>query len=185
MRSIVVFALLSLFSIPCYATEVFLDFDSWSTAVNDEFHTVTFTELGGFAFLDDQYAGLGITFPESNDHIAGPAMAFQHDGWGGGGFDATFTVDFAADVNFVAIHYPGGMRVRLWRDGVQIEEINGLANGFTFVGLISSEPFDRVVFFDPNGSVAIDDLHIALIPGPGTLGLLVLLPLGQGTRRRR
>ena len=162
---------------------VYWDEASWVDAVDNDAHHITFTELDGFAFLDDQYLDVGITFPESNDFVD-DSGAFQQDGWGAKGFDATLTVDFVADVHHVAIYYPGGMRIDLYHDGVLVEEVVDIFGGYAFAGVVSDKPFDRVVFFDAgDGAVAIDDLYIPQIPAP-PIAAVFLLALVRAPRRR-
>ena len=48
--------------------EFFADQDAWSQAIGGDFTTITFADIGQVVFLDEQYAHLGIHFPETNDH---------------------------------------------------------------------------------------------------------------------
>jgi hypothetical protein len=159
----------------------FTDGKAWASAVDDQFHTITFTELGGQAFLSDQYADFGVLFPEPDDFVD-DSPAFLNDGWGAKGFNPTITVDFAHDVHWVAIDYPGAMIIRLYHDGVLFSS-TPFPSGHAFAGVISTDPVDRVVFLDPLGSVAIDDLHIPLIPAPTTLWVVGLAAAAMGRRR--
>ena len=177
-------AALALAGPACADVEFFTDQDAWSQAIGGDFTTITFADIGQIVFLDEQYAHLGIHFPEPNDFVD-DSSAFLNDLWGANGFDATITVDFDVDVNWVGIHYPGDADFHLYRDGQLIGQVNLTPSGFAFGGVVSTEPFDRAVFFDPLGDVAIDDLHIPVIPGPGSAVVLVGAVLFGASRRRR
>ena len=144
------------------------DMASWSAAIDDRFHTITFTEIGAFAFLDDQYADFDIAFPETNDQVFdSPDSPGLRDFWGVYAFDFTITIDFAMDAHWIAFDY-GSVAdfIRLYNDGELIEEAFG---GIAFTGIVSDAPFDRVVFVNPS----MDDLHVPIgRPGglPGETG---------------
>ncbi len=155
------------------------DFDDWSDAVSGEFHTITFAEFGMSLFLYDQYQEYGILFPEPNDNIQ---MGGSLDGWIASGFDQTITVDFAQDVNYVSVHYPGAMGIQLFDHGTMFYQ-QVFSVSWDYVGLISDQSFDRAVFWGL-GVANIDDLHIPLIPGPPALAPLALAGCLMGPRRR-
>jgi MYXO-CTERM domain-containing protein len=165
----------------------YTDYDEWRSAVG-HFTTIQFTEYPPGTIVTDQYADLGILFTDGNDVILERSY-FLNDGFGlwGPGFDDV-TVEFDSARTAIAVHYPGIVRFDLYR----ADELIYTSSIFddiisNFAGLLTTEPFDAALIYDPTGNgVAIDDLHFGPpIPAPGALGLLGFAALAGRRRRRR
>ena len=158
----------------------FTDKDEWIDAVG-KFTTIDFTGFPEGTFITDQYADLGVLFTDGNDTIQewGGFM----DGHGLRGSD-TITLAFDSPQAYIAVDYPGAMKLELFSEGRLIytsSDFGDIGKGH-FAGLLSTDLFDGALLYDwVLGSVFIDDLHFG-VPAPGTLPLLAL---GALTRRRR
>ncbi len=162
----------------------FTDSLEWQAAVGP-FTTIDFTGLPNGTFVTDQYAELGILFTDGNDfiHMSGSHV---NDGWGLGGNEAIH-LSFDTPQAWIAVDFPGGLKIELFKDGALIYTSGNFGLGGTgnFGGLLSSQPFDGVVLTDwIVGDVFIDDLHFG-VPAPPTLALLALASLFSRCSRRR
>ena len=143
-------------------TVFFQDRDGWMAA-GGEFTTVDFTGLDKFTVLSDQYEDLGLLFPDGNDEIARLEQTFK-DGYGvyGGTFgEEGITTVFSQPRFWIAVDYPGCITFNLFWKGEIVYEAKRsyhAGRGIGFLGLVSDEPFDRAVIFDPDGGTFIDNL---------------------------
>ena len=148
-----------------------------------EFTTIDFTGFEDGTFITDQYADLGVTFTDGNDNIQ-ETCSFVNDCFGLDGNEAIDIV-FDSHQTYIAADFPGDLQIDIY-DGDQLLSTSIFIGGGTgfFLGLISTEPFDVVVFSDPIfDDVNIDDLHFGFLPPGdidqdgvvGTADLLMLL----------
>jgi len=134
--------------------------------------------------ITTQYVDLGIVFTDGDDTIV-PSDAFINDGWGLAGGEGIHMA-FTAPMTAIAADYPGALMMELYWEGDLIftsTEFGGGGTGW-FAGLVSSDPFDFVVFRDwIDQAVAIDDLYF----GPPIPGAPVIVPFlfAAVTKRRR
>ena len=139
-------------------------------------------------YLSTQYASLGAIFPEGNE-VAIPYPGFQQDGWGcehydndnQGGIDITFLWPQYA----VGAWIVGDLYVDLYWQGQVIYESPGLYTwplAYSFGGVVSTQPFDRVRMYSDDGFAFVDD--VLFIPAPGAAALLALAGLAAWRRRR-
>jgi hypothetical protein len=173
--------------IMCASAEVteFIDFVSWQAAVGS-YTTIHFDELGTSGAVTDQYASLGIIFPDGNDGI--DLSDNYNDGFGLSSQPPFGPIHFMFDKPqlWIGVDFPGGITFELYAQGSLIytsENLFQIGGTGNFGGLLSSIGFDDVVVHDFGETVAIDDLHFG-VPGPGALPLLALAGM-LGTRRRR
>jgi hypothetical protein len=175
-----------LVSIPCLgAVTEFDDPAQWQAAV-DQFTTINFDEFGQIGFVTDEYADLGIIFPDGNDGIDTTPNAFV-DGFGLGSVPPFGPIHFVFDTPqlWIAADFPGFLRIDLYSQGELIYNSigffpfpPGIGN---FGGLVSTQSFDEVFMHRNGDSVYIDNLYFG-VPGPGALPLLALA--GVVGRRR-
>jgi hypothetical protein len=139
---------------------VFLNRPEWEIAVGGRFTTIGFTGFPDATLITDQYADLGIVFTDGNDRI-NFSSANVLDNWGLAGNAGGITAVFDEPQLWVGVNHPGGMKIDLFSDGVLIYDGDNFGSGYgLFRGLLSTEPFDRVVFSDlTDTDVFIDDLH--------------------------
>jgi len=157
-------------------TEFDEDFAGWHNAAGD-FTFIGFIEYPQGTILTDQYADLGITFPEANATVVESEFLFE-DGHalgvdGPSGFDDIW-VEFDEPITAIGVDFLGGIQFELF------------TNGKSITGLVSDKPFDKARIFDPEGGTFIDNLYFAPpIPGPGVLGGFAIAALCFHRRRRR
>ncbi len=156
----------------------------WESAVG-EFTTIGFTGYSYNTLITDQYLDQGVLFSDGDDTIA-IGYYFYHDDRGLKG-NGIITLSFCHAMNYIAVDFPGGMMIELYKDEELIytsSEFAGPGVGH-FAGLISSEQFDEVVLHDwIDGTAYIDDLHFgAYVPSAG--GSMLFLFMGLIGRRRR
>jgi len=180
------FLIASVTNVSAANVQEFLDFDEWQNAAGD-FTFIGFTEYPQGTILTDQYADLGITFPEANATVVESEFLFE-DGHalgvdGPSGFDNIW-VEFEEPVTAIGATFPGFLQIELFYDGKAINIPDPWGGGF--LGLVSTEPFDSAILVDPLGSTFIDNLYFAPpIPSPGVLGGFAIAALCFHRRRRR
>jgi len=167
------------------------DIEEWQQVIDDE-TIITFASLLVGTIVTDQFADDGVVFTDGEDLVV-PGANFPNDGRGLSGNtleNGLITMEFIEPIQAIAVDYPGAVQIEFWSDDELIytsSEAGGQGAGH-FFGVISDQPFDRVVLSDWfGGGVAIDDLHFSTIPGPGGAALLGIgaLALTGGRRRRR
>lgn len=164
----------------------FEDFDAWQDA-GGPFTTLTFTKFEHGTVVTDQYADLGVTFPDGNNHVVLEQSSFG-DGHGLRGGDGTITLDFDQPQAWVGHTHFGLGGIELY-DGDELIYSNddlGASGGPWFAGVVSAgQLFDRAVLFKPTGAaVKADDIYFG-VPTPGAVAVLALAGVFGGSRRRR
>ena len=155
------------------------------------FATITFTEIPfpPTAFITTQYADLGVTFTDGNDSLHN-STSLINDGFGlhGNLPGNSITMQFAQPISAFAIDHPGteGFKLYLGSEFVFDTGLMGGSGTGKFSGVISTQPFDKVVVQDPVGlATLIDDLHFGPpIPAPGALAFLAIAALNPRKRQR-
>ena len=177
-------------AVPAHAGLIeFTDRAEWEAAVGS-FTTIDFTGFPEFTLITTQYQDLGVTFTDGDDFTRFNPSAFVNDGWGlNGGIGGDIDLSFETPQRWIAVDFPGEMRLFLFSGGKLIyfsSVFSAGADGIGgFGGLVSSEPFDAAVILDPiDDFVFIDDLHFG-VPAPAGLWLLTLAGLWHARRRRR
>jgi hypothetical protein len=160
----------------------FEDKDEWEAAAGP-LTTIDFTGFESGTIITTQYIDLGVLFTDGDDTIH-PGDYFQDD-WGLAGHEATDVV-FMAPMNVLAVDFPGSIIIELYAGGDLF-----YSNGFGapgevhFAGIVSTDPFDHVIFHRENYDfVFMDDLHF----GPPIPTAPVVVPFAFAavtTRRRR
>jgi len=154
----------------------------WLTALGTEPLTIHFDEFNPGTIVTSQYVDLGVLFVDGNDRIES-GVQFVNDGVGlsgNGQFDLSFVVPMSA----MAVDFPGAIVMDVYRDGGLVGSSLEFGGGGVgrFGGIITDQPFDRIVlrdWFDDIGY--LDSMY--LVPEPA--GLLLCLIAGMmGTRRR-
>ena len=164
----------------------FTDAAAWQQAVGT-YTTIGFNDFVQSTIVTEQYASLGVHFTDGTDvAFAGPTV-FPNDGWGLSGhlfqLPDEIRLTFDTPQRWIAVHFPGSVRLELYRNGLLMTDQLAFVSGFG--GVISSQAFDEVVIWDrSDGAVFIDDLHFG-VPAPGALGLLALAGVSGPGRRRR
>lgn len=169
---------------------LFTSSTDWQSSVA-EFTTIGFNDLPNGTFVTSQYAAFGVTFAQGDDNITSTDFhIFPTDGAGLDG-NLSILLEFDAPMNWLAMDYPGGMKIQLF-SGEQtiytspfIPPGSGVGN---FAGIISTQSFDSALLFDslPGSDVYLDNLYFgAPIPGPGALPALAIGAMATGGRRRR
>jgi len=160
----------------------------WQNVVGPHI-TITFQGYPHGTLINDQYATLGVVFPDGNDFIR-YNNSFPNDGVGLGSTSVvtgTIHLQFSQPITAIGSDFPGFITFQLYSRGEMIYQSTPQSStpASTFGGLVSTTPFDAAVIFDPIGSsVNIDDLYFGPpIPAPGALGLLALMAFAP-TRRR-
>jgi hypothetical protein len=158
----------------------------WQSAAGP-YSTITFAELGlpSGTWLNEQYAYLGVHFTDGSDQIYQNA-GFLQDGWGLNGALDESTLKFDAPMTTIAADFPGTVKIQLYSQGTLIysSPLLGTSGLGHFVGLISTDPFDKAILTDIG--LFIDNLYFGPpIPAPGALAMLALSALAAPHRRRR
>ena len=178
--------LVTLIAHACVAdVQEFFDFEAWQNAAGDSTF-IGFTEYPQGTFISDQYADLGIVFPEGNASILN-SNSFEdgHGIWfdGSSGFDNIW-VEFDEPTNAIGAQFPGGLQIEMFANGESLNEPDSFSGGF--LGYVSDQPFDSAILVDPTGVTAIDNIYFAPpIPAPGALGVFPIAALCFHRRRRR
>lgn len=155
---------------------------AWQTAAAP-YSTITFLELPNNTLITEQYASLGVHFTDGSDYTY-HSSSFPTDGAGlNGAFDST-TLVFDSPVTSIALDFPGEAAFKLFFEGSLIYTSPPFGSGGIgfFGGLISTQPFDMVVMYDPSLDFFADNLYFGVVPCPFTLSLL---GLGIGWPKRR
>lgn len=171
------------------AVSLYTSSADWQAAV-PSFTTIGFADLPSGTFLTNQYAPFGVTFAQGDDNVT--SFDFNIFPTDGAGLDGNLSIllEFAAPMNWLAMDYPGGMKIKLFSQGQTIYTSpifppgSGVGN---FAGIISSQSFDSALLYDwlPNDQVFIDNLYFgAPIPIPASLSILSLGGLLAGSRKR-
>lgn len=137
--------------------------------------------------ITTHYASLGIVFTDGVDRIH-MNPGFLNDQWGLNGAFDEIAVAFSAPVRVIAVDHPNNVAFRLYWQGQLTYTSSNFNHGGVghFAGLISDQPFDAAVIYDPANGVFIDDLYFGPpIPAPGALGLLACAAVIRRSRRRR
>ena len=165
----------------------YTSFSSWQAVVGD-FTTIDFTEFPKFTFITDQYEDLGVLFLDGDDNIQVNNNSFPPDMYGLDG-NPSITMEFTVAHHWIGVTYPGVMGFQLYFQDQLIFTSGLFDDGGTpgaFAGLVSTEPFDRVVLDNTFPEVNIGDLYFGPpIPAPGAIGLLACAAWAPGGRRRR
>ena len=164
---------------------VLQDFALWQQATGPH-TTLDFTGFPNNTFITDQYADLGVTFLDGNDVITGPSsLVFPLDGWGLDVNDSA-TMAFAQPIYSFGIYFPGDLRIKLLLSGELVYLSPFLGQGEpSFVGLLSTEPFDSVVIFDSlDNQLDVDNIYFG-VPAPAGAVVLALGVPALRPRRRR
>jgi MYXO-CTERM domain-containing protein len=153
----------------------------WMAAAQN-FTTIDFVGVGHGTLITDQYEDLGVVFTDGDDY--GLSNVNFMDEWGVSG-DGDINLTFDSPQYHIGLDYGGGLSIELYQgfDLLYVSSDFGGAGPF-FAGLISSQPFDRVLLRDWVDSRAIvDNLHFG-VPAPGAWYLMVLAGLARRRRRR-
>ncbi len=124
--------------------------------------SVYFNDLPDGALVDSQYATLGLTFPDLNDHVLNDS-AFYTDDYGLNG-NGTITLHFSTEMTSLGVDFPGSLRISLFNNGTLVgvgSRLGGNGEDF-FGGLISDRPFNLAVLSDwSDGRAFIDNLYFS------------------------
>jgi len=155
---------------------------AWSDAAGPA-TSIFFTEIEG-PWVTDQYADLGVTF---QNHVLWESFeVFPNDGVGlvaNPDFTGFITMEFDAPRNSVGVDIVSPHKLFLYR-GDELIGSSILSPHVPFLGVTSTEPFDRVIVASTGVSV-IDNLYFgAPIPAPGALVVVAFAGLMRGRRRR-
>lgn len=151
--------------------------------------TISFTGFADNTFLTNQYAGVGVTFKEGNDYID-TDPAFTKDFKGARG-ERGMDIRFDTQWNAVAFWFPGALVMQFYQDDTFLagtRSFGGSGRGF-FAGAITDTSFNRVLIFEGDDAVNIDELifgnsAIATVPVPAPFLLMIVAlgALGVGSR---
>lgn len=159
--------------------------------------TIQFSEIPAYSGVTDQYAALGVTFATGADYTAfipslWPSDGFGlHGGWSSQGFVLPIIMEFETPITSLAIRYPSVTKFLLYSNGVQIGETNQFLgfNIWSFAGVVSDTPFDKLVVTSTVGANSMDTLFFgAPVPGPAGLVAFALggiVAAARSNRRRR
>jgi hypothetical protein len=143
-------------------------------ALNPNAEPIPSISFGGLAegsILGHQFADLGLRFTDGDDVIA----SYSDDGTGIFVVDGAgaITVQFDRPLLSLGIDFFGRLRIEPFRGDGR----HGVAEDFPvggFGGIISEEPFDRVVLSDfQDGRLEISALYFYPVPEPSTCALLL------------
>jgi hypothetical protein len=166
----------------------FTSFTDWEQAAGT-YTSIGFDEVPPHTFLSDQYADLGINFPDGNDVAI--SCSFETFPFDGAGVDSNpdTLVEFAEPVTSIGIQHLGPVQLQLFSSGSLVYEssaFHDLGNPGEFAGVVSAIPFDSALLLDPDNELFFDNLYFAPpIPAPGALAVLALLGLTSARGRRR
>jgi MYXO-CTERM domain-containing protein len=182
-RGIVAWSVMAAFAVPTSAGFSWtVDKQEWLTSVPS--YTKLDFVLPGGEVLGEQYAALGVHFPDGNDVVV--ANGSFDDLWGvKGGFfqgpDIHLTFDTAQQ--WIAIDFPGSAIIDLYSQGSLVYSSPQFGQGF--LGLIGTTTFDEARIISPFGSIHVDNIYFgAPIPGPAPMALVALAALTSRRRRR-
>jgi hypothetical protein len=165
-------------------------FENWSAAAGPA-SKIDFV-FDRWQFVTDQYQHLGVTLPDGNVIGFPQSGLFQQDGWGAEnyiGTPAQIRLVFDAPRYAIGAWFPGTLFAKLYWQGELVYSSPDLFTfplSYAFGGIVSTTPFDEVVFYRPSIHIAIDDIYFGnAIPAPGAVALGVIATLAAGRRRRR
>jgi hypothetical protein len=175
------------------AFTVYTNKQAWEAAAGAT-SSIYFTGYPQFTIITNQYAGMGITFPDGDDFIR-LNDAFSSDGAGlVGASDSPLPqfgvhMSFDAPRNAMAFEYAGGyIQLQFLQNGQIVHSTSYYNSSFVpFLGFVTDSSFDTVVAWDQfDGIMSIDNLHFGgAVPAPGAIGLAMLAGLTPRRRRRR
>ncbi len=184
MKCLAISAAIALASAAHASFTVIKGIDSWNAAVGP-CTTLDFV-FPTAQIMGDQYALLGAIFPEGNEvAFQGSPNLYQQDGWGCKAYDDAIDIRFLWPQYAIGAWFPGELAVKLYWQGelsYDSPKLGTFPDDYQFGGVVSTQPFDRVLVWDPLGGVFLDD--ILFVPAPGELGLLALAGATAGRRRR-
>jgi hypothetical protein len=184
---LVVFVLIGTARTGLAAVQQFTNKAQWISAAGS-FTTLTFTGFPLNTNITTQYSSLGATFTDGVDLVQFAPDLYLNDGWGlNGAFDST-TIVFSTPMRTIAAEFPGIVQFRLYNQNQLIFISMGFGTSGVghFGGLVSDQPFDKIIVSDPTGGLFVDDLHFGPgIPAPSALALFGLAALRGRSRRRR
>lgn len=150
----------------------------WFAAIGglQQSQTISFLGFPRGTLLNDQYADLGVTFPDGNDYVAN-SSSFLLDGAGAFSLFGPITIQFDEPVSSIGVHFPGALVIELYLNDALVytsSAFGGAGEGF-FGGIVSSQPFNSAHLSDPSGDVFVDTIHFGLtIPGPASVASLLI-----------
>jgi len=163
----------------------YYDEDEWIADVGDPTF-IGFTEYPVFTIITDQYAHLGVTFPETDEFTIDGDAYRDRAGLASGFITDQIVMEFDGPRDSIGVYQPGILQIALYQRDTLVFESEAYIDGFQ--GLVTDTWFDRAIVYDPSSGTFIDDIYFGpVIPGPG--GLVVALGgivvLGGVARRRR
>ncbi|MCI0365761.1 MAG: hypothetical protein L0219_18030 [Phycisphaerales bacterium] len=168
----------------------FTNRSEWFAAIGglEQSQTISFLEYPQGTLLSDQYANLGVTFPDGNDFILN-SSAYVIDGAGATSLLGPITLEFDQPRTSIGVHFPGALVIKLYSGDelVYTSTTFGSSGAGFFGGIVSTQPFDSALLSDPSGDVSVDTIHFGLpVPAPGGLAFLSIAALlARRSRRRR
>jgi len=162
--------------------------DNWNAAVPSS-TTLDFV-FAEAQVLNTQYLSLGVLFPEGEE-VAVPLAGPTQDGWGSVGQiggDADIHLQFLEPQHAIGAWFPGKLFAKLYWQGTLIyssQSLDTFPLTYAFGGIVSTEPFDEVVFWDSDGFIFVDDIKFSsTVPAPGAAVILLAGALRSRSRRR-
>lgn len=167
------------------------DRDQWfaDSGGIDNITTLDFTGFPIATTISDQYSHFGVTF-EGFNQVVGPSGSFP-DGWGLSVYFGNI-LHFDEPIYSFGTEYLGTYQLELYLGDTHIYTSGWFLEpglGADFGGVISTEPFDRVIVYDPFDELSVfDNMYFGPpinVPAPPALTLLVFAPMMCRRRRRR
>jgi hypothetical protein len=170
------------------AVTIYTNKSNWQNNVGTS-SAITFAEFGvpTGTWLKEQYSSLGVHFTDGSDQFYNNTNIFA-DGWGLNGALNESTIGFDSPVTTIALDFPGTVQVELYLKGqlLYTSPLLGSTPTGNFRGLVSTDPFDKVILDDPLSGLVIDNLYFGPpIPAPGALAIFAASALLGKSRRRK
>jgi hypothetical protein len=165
----------------------YIDKQDWEAAAGS-WSTADFTGFPDNTPIDEQYAYLGVHFVDGYDFVL--CCDYQLFPQDGAGLDGNELIDLIFDVPMysMAADFPGFLGFDLYFGGEFFYKSSefGIGGYGNFGGLVSTQPFDRVVIWEygTHPNVVVDDLHLGP-PIPTPAGMAVIGALLLASRRRQ